>query len=57
MNLLHIPAPAFSGPSRIAMPLGEWPEFVPLTEAQIEQRRAARLRQIGRSKAANRVKR
>jgi hypothetical protein len=57
MSLLHIPAPIFSGPSRIAMPLGEWPEATPLTPAQIAQRQAARKAQVGKSKAANRIKR
>ena len=40
-------------PRRIVMPLGPWPEPEKLTPAQVAQRRAARQKQIGKTKAPN----
>ena len=38
---------------RVVRPLGPFQPSTELTPAQIEQRRAARLRQVGQTKAAN----
>lgn len=51
------PAPIFGQFVRRVSPLGEWPSETALTEAQKEQRRQARLAQVGQAKAANRFQR
>jgi hypothetical protein len=51
-----MPLPAGSKGKRVT-PLGELPAYKPLTDAQIAQRQAARKAQLGKPKAANRVRR
>ena len=50
-------APIYGQFVRRESPLGPWPELVVLTEAQRARRRAARMNQVGKPKAANRIKR
>lgn len=56
LDALYMPRPA-GREARVERLMGPWEESATLTPSQLAQRRWAREKQIGMSKAPNRVKR